>query len=139
MLCRKEKSPIPPSKNLAYYREMLGTAFELRPAFFQQQLAKWLPRLEPSQQKDVAEAIYDVLQELARSGKNENMLKNAYIKFMCWMYYRFERILHLLGKKQFPKILYEGSITFYELKLLRIFIPCWLRYFVGGCAGRRCI
>lgn len=116
----------PTEQNLAYYREMLGTAFELRPAFFQQQLAKWLPRLEPSQQKDVAEAIYDVLKELARSGKNENMLKNAYIKFMCWMYYRFERILHLLGKKQFPKILYEGSITFYELKLLRIL-------FLAGC------
>ena len=64
----------PTEQYLAYYREMLGTAFELRPAFFQQQLVKWLPRLESSQRKDVAEAIYDVLQELARSGKNHNML-----------------------------------------------------------------
>lgn len=110
----------PTEQNLAYYREMLGDAFELRPAFFQQQLAKWLPRLEPARRKDVADAVYDVLQELARGGKNENMLKNAYIKFMCWMYYRFERILHLLGKEQLPKILYEGSVSFYELELLRI-------------------
>lgn len=59
----------PTQQNLAYYQEMLGTAFALRPAFFQQQLTKWLPRLEPSQQKNVAEAIYDVLQELAVAAK----------------------------------------------------------------------
>ena len=110
----------PTGQNLAYYREMLGDLFILQPAFFQQQLSKWLPRLERSRQQIVANAIFDVLQEMARSGKNENMLKNAYIKFMCWMYYRFERVLHLLGNETVPKILYEGSVRYYELEMLRI-------------------
>lgn len=33
----------PTGQNLAYYREMLGDLFILQPAFFQQQLSKWLP------------------------------------------------------------------------------------------------
>lgn len=110
----------PTDQNLAYYSEMLGTSFVFGVDFFKQQLMKWLPRLDAVRRKDIAEAMYDILQEMARNGKNENMLKNAYIKFMCWMYYRFERILHLLGKEAVPKILYEGSISYYELELLRI-------------------
>ena len=48
------------------------------------------------------------------------MMKNAYIKFMCWLYYKFERIVSQLGEKNIPKILYEGEISNYELKLLTI-------------------
>ena len=39
------------------------------------------------------------------------MLKNAYIKFMCWLYYKFERIINMLGENKIPKILYEGEIN----------------------------
>ena len=35
---------------------------------------------------------------MQRAGKTEGMLKNAYIKFMCWLYYKFERIVNLLGE-----------------------------------------
>ena len=38
------------------------------------------------------------LDSMRRSGKTENMLKNAYIKFMCWLYYKFERIVNQLGE-----------------------------------------
>ena len=31
------------------------------------------------------------------------MLKNAYIKFMCWLYYKFERIVNLLGENSRPE------------------------------------
>ena len=48
------------------------------------------------------------------------MLKNAYIKFMCWLYYKFERIVNLLGQEKVPKILYEGSISNYELLLISV-------------------
>ena len=48
------------------------------------------------------------------------MIRNAYIKFMCWLYYKFERILHLLGQDAAPKILYEGTLSRYELDLLCI-------------------
>lgn len=48
------------------------------------------------------------------------MLKNAYIKFMCWLYYKFERIVNQLGANELPKILYEGDISNYELMLISI-------------------
>ncbi len=57
------------------------------------------PQDESSQNENVAASIYDSLEELRRAGKTENMLKNAYIKFMCWLYYKFERIVNQLGQQ----------------------------------------
>ena len=51
----------------------------------------------------MAAAFYDTLDAMRREGKNENMLKNAYIKFMCWFYYKFERMVNNLGRKQCAK------------------------------------
>ncbi|MDO5520891.1 MAG: YceG family protein [bacterium] len=114
------KIPNPDERQLAYYEEMMGMEFRMDPAFFNAELKRWLPRLEVNQRENVAGCIYDTLLEMRKAGKNDNMLKNAYIKFMCWMYYKFERILKSLGQEQVPKILYEGEISTYELKMLRI-------------------
>lgn len=116
----EEKIPNPDEKNLSYYEEMMGMEFQLSMGFLTAGLQRWLPRLNGYQRDTIAASIYDVLNEMKRSGKNENMLKNAYIKFMCWMYYRFERILGMLGENQVPKILYQGSISRYELDMLCI-------------------
>lgn len=110
----------PDSQNLAYYNEIMGMDFELSMGFIGASLKKWLPRMTQSQRENVSAAIYDTLAELKKSGKNDNMLKNAYIKFMCWLYYKFERIVHCLGEEKLPKILYEGSISNYELLLMNV-------------------
>ena len=68
----------------------------------------------------MADSIYDSLDTMRQNGKTENMLKNAYIKFMCWLYYKFERIVNQLGANELPKILYEGDISNYELMLISI-------------------
>ena len=112
------KIPNPDEKNLAYYNEIMGMDFQMNPAFIETALKKWLPRMNSFQRKNVAYSIYDTLDSLRKSGKNENMLKNAYIKFMCWLYYKFERIVNLLGTEKVPKILYEGEISQYELLLI---------------------
>lgn len=112
------KIPNPDEKNLAYYNEIMGMDFQMNPAFIESALKKWLPRMNGYQRKNVACSIYDTLDSLRKTGKNENMLKNAYIKFMCWLYYKFERIVNLLGTEQIPKILYEGEISQYELLLI---------------------
>lgn len=118
--------PNPDERNLAYYEEMMGRDFRMDPAFITSSLRRWLPRMNDFQRSQVASALYDCLKGLARSGKNENMLKNAYIKFMCWLYYKFERIVNQLGENQIPKILYEGDISHYELMLISILCH-------GGC------
>ena len=70
--------------------------------------------------KHVALSLYDSLFVMQKEGKTMHMLKNAYIKCMCWLYYRFERIVNRLGENEVPKILYEGTVSSYELKLLSI-------------------
>lgn len=112
------KIPNPDEKNLSYYEEIMGLDFQMSIGFITSGLKKWLPRMNEIQRNNVAMAIYDTLDSMRKKGKNENMLKNAYIKFMCWLYYKFERILNQLGENKIPKILYEGEISNYELKLI---------------------
>lgn len=112
--------PNPDSRQLAYYEEMMGMEFQMNMGFLLDRLQKWLPRMNGRQREQVAGSIYDVLAGLQKAGKNENMLKNAYIKFMCWLYYKFERIVNRLGEEKIPKILYEGTVSIYELLLLSV-------------------
>ena len=112
--------PNPDERNLDYYEEVMGLDFRPDVDFLDISLKKWLPRMGERQRKQVASAIYDSLTAMRKAGKNENMLKNAYIKFMCWLYYRFERVVSQLGGARFPKILYEGAISRYELDMLHI-------------------
>ena len=112
--------PNPDNKNLAYYNEMMGPQFSLDKGFISKSLKKWLPRMSAYQNDAVSTAIFDTLSDLKSKGKNDNMLKNAYIKFMCWLYYKFERIIVRLGNDEVPKLLYEGSVSNYELLMIRI-------------------
>lgn len=114
------KIPNPDKDNLGYYNEIMGMEFQLNVEFIATSLKKWLPRMSVYQNNIVSSAIYETLIQLGRSGKNENMLKNTYIKFMCWLYYKFERILSQLGNNKVPKILYEGTAGNYELLLLNV-------------------
>ncbi len=112
--------PNPDNNQLGYYSEMLGMDFALDLNFIRSKMKKWLPRMNDSQCENVAGSIYETLMSLSRAGKNENMLKNTYIRFMCWLFYKFERIVHLLGNEKLPKILYEGGVSSYELLLLSV-------------------
>lgn len=112
--------PNPNDQNLAYYNEIMGMNFQMSLGFISSSLKKWLPRMNDYQLNTVATSIYDCLDGLRKAGKNDNMLKNAYIKFMCWLYYKFERIVSQLGNNDVPKILYEADISNYELMLISI-------------------
>ena len=114
------KIPNPDEKNLSYYSEIMGMGFQMSPGFFSESLKRWLPRMNSRQRENVSSSMYDALERMVKAGKNENMLKNAYIKFMCWLYYRFERIVNSLGEEKIPKILYEGNVSSYELMILSI-------------------
>ena len=114
------KIPNPDEKNLSYYNEIMGMDFRMDEKFIFNSLYKWLPRMNDYQRGNVASSIYYTLNLMKQEGKNENMLKNAYIKFMCWLYYKFERIVNQLGENSIPKILYEGDVSNYELKILGI-------------------
>lgn len=116
------KIPNPDENQLSYYQEMMGMRFQMSMGFFLDCLKKWLPRMNSLQRENVAASVYDTLDEMRRAGKNENILKNTYIKFMCWLYYRFERIVNQLGNDSLPKILYLGDISNHELKMLSVLV-----------------
>ena len=114
------KLPNPDEKNLSYYSETMGMGFQMDISFLKQSLQKWLPRIKPYQRELMAVSMYDTLDSLRKAGKNESILKNIYIKFMCWFYYKLERVVNQLGSSKIPKILYEGEISQYELLLFSI-------------------
>lgn len=110
----------PTESNLSYYYEMMGSDFKLSIDFICGGLKKWLPRIGENQRNTIAKSVYESLDDLREHGKTENMLKNAYVKYMCWLYYKFERIINQLGQENVPKILYQGKISNYELMMLSI-------------------
>ena len=112
--------PNPTEQNLSYYEEMLGNDFTLSMEFITSRLKKWMPRLTSVQNASLSTAICQSLNQLKQSGKNDSMIRNAYVKIMCWLYYRFERIVVQLGNQTIPKILYTGNISNYELIMLNI-------------------
>ena len=72
------------------------------------------------QRQSVVKAMLSTFQDMLQHGKNENILKNTYIKYMCWLYYKFERIINELGMENPPKIFYNGAVSYYELQLLTV-------------------
>ena len=110
----------PDNNNLAYYGEIMGMDFMLDRRFINERLHKWLPRMSTAQCDNVSGSIFDVLTNLKRAGKNDNMLKNVYVKFMCWLYYKFEQVVHKLGDNELPKILFEGEVTNYEILFFNV-------------------
>ncbi len=110
----------PTNQNLAYYQEQMGSSFQLSPGFLESSLKKWLPRMNDHQRQAVSASIYHTLDDMRKGGKPESVLKNVYIKFMCWLYYKFERIVSLLGNDSLPKMLYEGDVTNHELLLISV-------------------
>lgn len=108
----------PTGDNLSFFTEMMGSQFFLDKPFIERSMAKWLPRMRQQARDDMSQSLFRALSSLKNLGKNENVIKNAYIKFMCWLYYRFESIVNRLGDNDVPKLLYEGSIGRYELLLV---------------------
>ncbi|MGN0793129.1 MAG: YceG family protein [Aristaeellaceae bacterium] len=113
--------PNPDERQLRFLTETLGDAFQPDSAFVAQALQKWMPRMKPACRAEFADALCAQFSELRRAGKTDSILKNIYTKIMCWLYYKFERLMPFLGDDDPPRILYEATgITAHELILLRI-------------------
>lgn len=110
----------PTPQQLSYYNENIGGRFEMSVGFITESLRKWLPRINSEPRTAMSTAIYDVLSDLRASGKTESVLKNAYMKIMCWLYYRFERIANKLGSNEPPKVLCETIAGTYQTALLSV-------------------
>lgn len=119
-VCIQDKIGNPEEKHLSYYEEIMGMSYQLSESFFVQELKQWLPRVSEDKRQIIAKCFYDIFNELAKKGKNENMQRNAYIKYMCWLYYKFERLLQNFSNYRVPKLLYTGTPNEYEMLFLSV-------------------
>ena len=120
----EDKMANPTNEQIAYMNETIGSDFEVSSNFISAKLQRWIQTINADQAKSLSESMYSVLMDLRNLGKNDSALKNAYTKFMCWLYYRFRSVLSQLCKNDVPKVIYEGMITNYELYMLEILIRC---------------
>lgn len=81
---------------------------------------KWLKTSNQNGLNLLSDSIYNMLQYLKQNGVSEGILKNTYIKFMCWFRYNFIEVINYLADNNLPKILYEGDITKYEVYVLKV-------------------
>ena len=111
----------PNDREVDYFFKVTGNIpFLLDKNVIDKNIEKWFSNISQKAHNLISEAIFYVLKELLNSGMNTNILKNAFVKFMCWGKYIFENVIYSLGNDELPKILYEGNITKYELYMLHI-------------------
>lgn len=115
----KEAIKNPTENEVNRCRNNIDENFVLDIRFLSNNLGKMLARLDQDQIRTLSEAFYDVLKEIKESGSNDSILKNTYIKFMCWIY-RFQSFLSYIGNDDNPKILFEGDISKYDYYMLRL-------------------
>ncbi|NDO47544.1 YceG family protein [Clostridium sp. MD294] len=116
-----KKLPQPNENEVFHFFDKVGQFdFVIEQNLFYEIIVKWLDFVPQKIQKNISEAIYYILYELSTKQNNINILKNTFVKFMCWLKYYFGNMLCTLGEEEVPKILYEGDISKYELYLLRV-------------------
>lgn len=98
----------------------VGTGFQPTEALAVRHMTVWLGQLRPAQRDLAAKAIWEALALLRAQGANENILKNAYVKYMCWLRAPFGRLLSALGGQVPPKVLFEGDISKHEVIFLTL-------------------
>lgn len=116
------KKPVsnPTESEVAYFYDRTDRNFQMDRNYILENTAKWLRLPDQNKSQLLGEAIFELLQILQRQGQNQNILKNAYIKFLCWSRYVFENAVVHLGEETLPKILWEGDCSKYEIYMMWI-------------------
>ena len=110
----------PTLNNIGYFKEVLGDMYKHSPSFIAESLKRWLPGMKDYGRASIADGIYDYLEILRRQGKNLDVLKNNYVRLMCWLYYNFYHLIDKLGGENIPKIIFWGYVNLTELSMLDI-------------------
>lgn len=118
------KLKTPDERQVTFFLDMLGRDFSLDKMFIGRSLSKWLPRLKNDQCVMLTDAIHDTLIDFRSLGKNEAMLKNLYVRLMCWLYFILGSVVTHIGENEPPKILYGGAVGRHDLYFLHVMNRC---------------
>lgn len=111
----------PTEEEVLNFYSLAGVDFFMDKKYINDSAKKLLNNIDEKKINLLSSALYEILQYMNEQNFNQNILRNSYVKFMCWFYYKFKNLINNLGEDDIPKILYEGEITKYELYLLKIF------------------
>ena len=114
----------PDESQITYFQSTVGTDFSLDMFFLGKSIARWMPQLNNEQCSKISAAVFGALNSLKDLGKNYAMVKNFYIRLMCWMFYKFPSVLSHVGESDAPKVLYGGKIGRHELLALKMLCDC---------------
>ena len=114
----------PDEKQIDYLFNIVGSAFAFDKIIIGKAVGRWIPQLDNTKCVMLTSAIYNSLVRFKSLGKNDAMIKNFYIKIMCWIYYKFSNAVLHIGENEPPKILYGGEIGRHELLFLQMLHEC---------------
>ncbi len=118
--CFREGIPNPGERETARFFEVTGPQFTITQPLVERHMTIWLGQLRPAQRKTLSGVMLESLDLLRSQGSNESIVRNTYIKFMCWLRAPLGRVLSGLGRPEPPKLLLEGGISRYEALMLRL-------------------
>lgn len=114
------KLAAPDVEQITHYQDIIGEDFEINLQFIDQALAKWIAPVAQDTRNALSDALIRMLTQLKKAGKNPNVLKNAFTKYMCWISYQFLQLLLNISEETAPVVIYNSSISIYELQMLMI-------------------
>lgn len=93
---------------------------DLNPDLIARHITVWLGQVKPAQRALLSSAVWGTLELLRRQGANPGVMKNAYVKYMCWLRASLGHVLAQLGRPMPIKVLFEGDIAKHEVLFLHL-------------------
>ncbi len=101
----------PTGAETSRFFDAVGTQFTLGRPLLERHMTVWLGQLRPAQRQTLSGAVMNALELARRKGMGESIIRNVYIKFMCWMRQPLGRVVSGIGAATPPKLLVEEGIT----------------------------
>lgn len=112
--------PNPDMANIQYCNKVISADFQNDAKYIKTEMKKMLDGANSGALTFLAQSIYNEFCILKQNGKNDNILRNNFIKFMCWFKFDFSNTMYYLNSPFVPKVLYYGTVKQYEALFLKI-------------------
>lgn len=120
-LCLQDGLDNPSEPEISRFYQVVGESWAAPGLpLAERHMTMWLGQLRPEQRKALAAALMGVVELLRSQGTNETVVRNAYIKFMCWFRDPLGHLLTGIGRAMPPCVLFQGEISKYEMLLLHL-------------------
>ncbi len=110
----------PDNIEINYLFKVIDSNFEIDLDFITKAVVAYFNKTPYDKSQLFSKALYNTLLSIKEQGMTESVLKNAFVKIMCWTKKYFENLLKDLGADSPPKILFEGDITKLEVVFLHV-------------------